>query len=296
MFSKKTLISVVAALAFLVLTLWLKSIGDERRMQQAKLQDDEKPILSLLLDAWLNTQINQQSFSQYIPTTKPNSDKSACNNPLSPDEYVITYFASFVLQYPCTGRSWGHISTDKTKQGQFEKNFTLYLTIVLSEFKNNIWGDGVIKNRARKAQGEIIQSFKIQLQSNGQSATPGAIRDLHRYTYIKSDPINGFEIYHDHLSERHVTAFLTHHIDTAGYPAMIYCLLDPGDTVDDVFTGMYNLSYKYAECSAHWMLNDEIGVSVKEFKAQYAKNFQRFIPTIQAGLADIIIEQAHAAQ
>ncbi len=214
------------------------------------------------------------------------SDKSECSMVPKASENVITNFAGYVLAYPCTARSKGTIRTEKSESGDIiNQEFTLHLKIQLGNEESSIWYD----RDNKKTEGR--KGFFIILRSNGKPHTSTLFDNLNDYTLVKTDEIAELKTYYKTSNPRRVIGILKNSKDASGYPPSVSCYLDAVDEIDDVFSDLYNMSYKYASCSAHWMLTKDISLVVHSFDAQYAYKFKDLYKMINPGIEKIIIEK-----
>lgn len=244
-------------------------------------------------DSFFKTVVNhftklkkQKKSNNVFYQNHPDSDRSHCSQFPTVDEKITTNFVGYVLEYPCTAIGSGHISISKNEDGSLKQDYKLTLGMRLGSDKSPYWSLG------RNEGLENTQSFLIFLKSNGETVKSSLLLDsLHQYSIAKIDGNVGLKIYLKKLYQRSVIALLINFKDALGNSPSIRCYIDPGETVDDLFSDLYNLKYKYSSCSAYWMLTNKISVTIFSFKAKYAYRFEEIYKAINQGLLNIIIEK-----
>ena len=225
---------------------------------------------------------NRKKTSNII-NSGADSDKSECSMVRKVSEYVTTKFAGYILEYPCTAGSKGTIKTELSDNGEIvNQEYTLYLGIQLSDQKDSIWNDRLSNSREGK------EGFLIILKSNGKPKSSPLFENFDQYTHVKTDELAGLEIYHKVSDRQSVIALLKNFEDASGNPPSVFCYLDAVDEISDVFSDLYNMSYKYASCNAHWMMTEDISLNVHSFKAEYAYKFQEFYELVAPQIIKII--------
>ncbi len=214
------------------------------------------------------------------------SDFSECGTPPRINQFEISEFAGYSLKYPCTAGGKGYSLTRKSEDGSTTKEYTLNLGVLLGDDKESVW-----RNSSDFNDGAIREGFKIILKSNMSPFISPIFGNLKDYTFYKSDNSSGLDIYFKTSNPRSIVAFIRDITDASGHPPGVHCYLDENDTIDDVFSDLYNLEYKYASCSAHWMLTHDISLTVHSFNAKYANDIKVLFKKLDPAIRQIIIKE-----
>ena len=236
---------------------------------------------SLLETVAFHTNRPKQSSPNSI-RSGADSDKSKCSMVPKVTELVTTKFAGYILKYPCTAGSKGSIRIEKSENGEIlSEEYTLYLGVQLGANKNSIWNDRTIVN-------DDYESFLIILKSNTKPKSLPIFEELDSvYSIYKKDTSSGLDIYFK-TSNQSVLGILSKIKDSSGNSPSVSCYLDAEDEIDDVFSNLYNLQYKYASCNAHWMLTQDISLSIHSFKAEFANDLRFLYESLNPEMKKII--------
>ena len=285
-------INLIIILFLILLMVFAEYIAQSNRDQVEKLtpfpleNEQNKNAGSSFLETILFHKNRPKTTHPKVTISGADSDQSECSMVRKVTEIVKTNFAGYVLEYPCTAGSKGSIRTEKSEDNKtIKEEYTLYLGIQLGSEKKSIWNDRLSNDREGK------QSFLIILKSNGKIRQSPLFENLRNYTLAKTNKFAGLDVYYKTSNPRSVVALLKNFIDASGNHPSINCYLDANDKIEDLFSDLYNLDYKYASCSAHWMLTEDISLLVHSFKAEYAYHFNNLYPTINSGLQQIIIKK-----
>lgn len=242
---------------------------------------------SLLLTLWsgMTKATVKNTKSNTEPLIRPiQSDKSQCSKRPIIDEMITTKFSSYILKYPCTATSRGEVYTYFDEDNKPYKKFSLYLGAALSKTDSSIWRQGPEDN-SRDKMSLLIYLQGDKTKKSIPSSAKRMSEEFKRYEIPKAD----ISIYRDRAR---VVGYLMTPKDAIGHSPSIQCLMPSDTNIEQIFSPLYGLKERYPRnCSASWMLAEDIHVSVKSIKMHSAYHFNEIYPQINSALKEILTTQ-----
>ncbi|KAA3650616.1 MAG: hypothetical protein DWP95_01225 [Proteobacteria bacterium] len=248
--------------------------------QETRESTSHRPWLEILADL-INPNTPNPDDKTIIKNT-PDSDKSRCSDPPLYTEKILTKFAGYILEYPCTVRSHGSISTYFDEEDNSESIYKLYLYLTFNE-DESIW-----KLEHNKLESEK-PSFRIILESNGKKIiTPPRVKQMDQMDKAYDGKINGLIFYRN---QNTIVGYLIDEKDASGNPPAISCSAGDDVAVEEVFSLLENPDYAGRRCSAGWALTPDIYLymSASTIKGKYAYHFRDVYRIINSGIQDSIL-------
>ncbi len=229
--------------------------------------------------------VNKENIRPPIIKNSPDSDRTQCSKPPLYTEKIRTKFSGYVLEYPCTVRSSGTISTYFDEQGNSYSDYVLYLGVTLNE-DGSIWKLEYNKHESHKP------GFRIILKSNGRVInSPPLIKQRGQLTSAGS--VNGLTLYREY---GRIVGYLDDIKDASGHPPAISCPASPGASINDVFASIDASDDKLrSSCNAGWALTQDIYLSMpaSSIKSKYAFHFKDIYQKVNKGLKETIVSIPH---
>jgi len=220
-----------------------------------------------------------------VGSNKPDSDTSACVGITKSDkDMIITKFAGYVLEYPCTVNQSGEYRIEYNQDGEkISQRFRLEISIKLGQESGSFWWDGKTLNQ------EGVQGFRVQVESNGNDVSFKHVLDrIKKAKKIKTDDKKNIIVYEEKGS---VIATLKKDTKFDGFSPIITC--DRNGKIDpyELFSQFHEIKWKKSECSIFWKLTKDIKVWVQWFSPKYAYHFQYIYEQINQALQEMIIKR-----
>ncbi|MCF6300324.1 MAG: hypothetical protein L3J52_04290 [Proteobacteria bacterium] len=227
--------------------------------------------------------LNKKNIRSPIIQNSPDSDRGQCSKKPLFTEKIITKFAGYVLEYPCTVSSSGTIRTYFDDQNNSESIYKLYLGVVFNE-DGSIW-----KLEHNKHESDKL-AFRVNLNSNGRKiGRTTFIKQRGQMTKAHDSDINGLSLYRDF---GRIVGYLNGEKDASGHPPAISCGAAAETTVEDVFSLLETSIHKLGtSCSAGWALTADIYLYMPRMtiKSKDAYHFKDIYRIINSGVRDSII-------
>ncbi len=193
-----------------------------------------------------------------VGSNKPDSDTSACVGVTKSDkDMIITKFAGYVLEYPCT----------TTHMGEYHIEYD-------SEHK-------IIEQRYR------LKLLAIQLTSDGNKVSfDHIIKRIKSAIKIKEDNEKDYIVYEE---SNYIIATLKNNQDIEGLFPHIIC--DRYGDVDPykLFSPFHEVKKK-SQCGIYWRLTKDIKASMLFIPSKFAYNFKEIFEKYNKTLKNFIIK------
>lgn len=216
-------------------------------------------------------------------TSFAESDTSECSSGIPKiTENARTYFAGYVLEYPCTAVGKGYVRTEQREGEEDYQELTLYLGLKLWSGSGSIWND-----RIKNVRGEG-ESLVVILRSDGRPRSSPVLDELKSYEFITSDEKAGLDIYRRNSGLGAAVGVLVNHLDPSGQNPTVGCPLGRTHGPEDIFSEFHENDSGLMPCSASWNLTEDISLSILRLDTHLAYDFAEIYQTIQPEMKKII--------
>jgi len=216
-------------------------------------------------------------------SNKPDSDTSACVGITKSDkDMIITKFAGYVLEYPCTVNQRGEYHIEYNPDNTIlSQRYRLNISVVLGQENGSIWWSGNYDDLTN------TQGFIIQLISNGKKRSNMPIEDwIKSANKIKEIDEANLIIFR---KGNYVRAFIKDLFESKKAYVSIRCDLTQDADLYKLFSPFHDIGNK-SRCSASWRLTDDITLGVLRIQSKYAYQFYKIYEELNKNIYSIFIE------
>ena len=221
-----------------------------------------------------------------VGSNNPDSNTSACVGITKSDkDMIITKFAGYTLQYPCTVNQSGEYHIEYNQEGTIlSQRYRLDISVKLGQKNGSFWWDGKSRNQ------DGVQGFRVQLVNNGKPITFLHLSDnIQKSIYVKNVKEKNYTVYTDNnyvlaVSNKTLTP------DSKEYNLYINCDRYGEFEPYELFSPFHKVDKKKSQCTMIWKFTKDIKVIVR-LNPKYAYHFTEIYEAINEGLQQIIIER-----
>ncbi len=217
-------------------------------------------------------------------SNKPDSDTSACVGVTKSDkDMIITKFAGYVLQYPCTVNQSGEYHIEYNPDGTIlSQRYRLDISVILGQKNGSFWWDGKSLNK------NDTQGFRVQLVSNGNPVSLEYLKDrIKKSTFVKHIKDKNYSVYKD---RNYVFTILDEKSKYIDDNPSISCDRYGNFEPQELFSPFHNVTWKKSECTIIWKYLNYIKIIVFS-KPKYAYKYLEIYKQINNALQQTIIEK-----
>ena len=214
------------------------------------------------------------------------ADTSQCGDwkNITPDQKIITKFAGYLLEYPCTIKTQGDFTVGYNPDGSINfQHFFLSFNVNLGQ-KNydGIWWQGGSDDRGKAG-------FQVSLYSDGADTKHLPFKEwIKKAEKIKEIKDQNLVIYFDKKSHN-VRGYLMDQFDQHFNPPFVFCVIPPEINPEELFLPIQSIE-KSLICNALWFINDDIKVRILGIDTDEVYHFNEIYQTINRGLKKAIIK------
>lgn len=218
-----------------------------------------------------------------VGDTVPDSDTSQCEIASTSEDKIITRFAGYILEYPCTAMHQGSWNVSFNTDGEtVEQRYLLSFRLEINENEQIIWA----KQRAQQVSPDAIVG-RISLRSDGSPYS----QDWLEQRFAKAEQIAVLE-------EENLTIFsdppslygvITSEMNDNQNYAFVSCSWSGDIDPLKIFSREMKKESIELSCGAYWMLNDSIRIRWTLFDSSQAYRFSELYYFINPKLQEIVV-------